>query len=216
MRGKGKDEEQMAIKRKAFVEKAYELFSSKGIEGVSLQDIATASGYGIATLYRYFSNKPTLVVEVATWRWQQYFVENQKRRPNADFSGMTAVQVFEFYLDSILELYRNHKDLLKFNQLFNIYIQSVNIDSQTISPYRNTIKGLGDKFNIIYEMGERDHTIRIDESKEEMFSLTLHLMLAAVTRYAVGLAYTPEESFDDMKELTALKEMLIDRYIIKE
>ena len=69
------------------------------------------------------------------------------------------------------------RDLLRFNQFFNVYIQSENI-----------------------------------EPEEEMFSTTLHLMLAAVTRYAVGLVYIPEGGFDAEKELEKQKEALLIRY----
>lgn len=47
-------EKEKAGRRAALFEKAYELFSSRNIESVTLQDIADAAGYGIATLYRYF------------------------------------------------------------------------------------------------------------------------------------------------------------------
>ena len=43
-----------------------------------------------------------------------------------------------------------------------------------------------------------------------MFSVTLHLMLAAVTRYAVGLAYNEET--DAEAELALLKEMLMSKF----
>ena len=49
-----------------------------------------------------------------------------------------------------------------------------------------------------------------------MFSTTLHLMLAAVTRYAMGLVYIPEKGFDPVKELTMLKEMLLAKYCLRE
>ena len=65
---------------------------------------------------------------------------------------------------------------------------------------------------MVYERAEQDHTIRTDESEEEMFSTTLHLMLAAVTRYAVGLVYIPESGFDAEKELEKLKEAMLLRY----
>ena len=45
-----------------------------------------------------------------------------------------------------------------------------------------------------------------------MFSTTLHLMLAAATRYAIGLVYIPESGFDAEKELEKLKEALLMRY----
>ena len=211
MRDKEKDAAQMAIKRKDFLEKSYELFTKKNIESVSMIEIAKACGYGTMTLYRYFNTKPQLVVAVATWIWGQTIRENHGRRPSDNFEGMTAAQIFEFYLDSFIELYRNHRDLLRFNQFFNIYIQSEHIDPEVMKPYRDIIEGLKSEFHVIYARAEQDHTIRTDESEEEMFSTTLHLMLAAVTRYAIGLVYIPDSGFDAEKELEKLKEALLMR-----
>jgi len=212
MRDREKDAAQMAIKRRHFLEKAYELFTRKNIESVSMIEVAKACGYGTMTLYRYFSTKPKLVVTVAAWIWGQAIRENQERRPNADFAGMTALGIFEFYLDSFIELYRHKRDLLRFNQFFNIYIQSERIDPEVMKPYRDIIEGLKPEFHVIYERAQQDHTVRTDESEEEMFSTTLHLMLAAATRYAIGLVYIPEEGFDAEKELEKLKEALLMRY----
>lgn len=212
MRDKEKDAAQMAIKRRHFLEKAYELFTRKNIESVSMIEVAKACGYGTMTLYRYFSTKPKLVVAVAVWIWEQTIRENQAHRPNADFAGMTALGILEFYLDSFIELYRHKRDLLRFNQFFNIYIQSERIDPEVMKPYRDMIEGLKPEFHVIYERAQQDHTVRTDESEEEMFSTTLHLMLAAITRYAIGLVYIPEEGFDAEKELEKLKEALLMRY----
>lgn len=212
MRNKEKDAEQMAIKRKHFLEKAYELFTTKNIESVSMTEIAKACGYGTMTLYRYFNTKPELVVSVATWIWGQAIIDNQARRPSRFFSTMTAAEIFDFYLEFFIELYRNQRDLLRFNQFFNIYIQAEHIGEEVIQPYRDIIEGLKPQFHVIYEKAEKDHTIRTDEPEEEMFSTTLHLMLAAVTRYAIGLVYIPENGFDAEKELEKLKEALMLRY----
>lgn len=128
MRDKEKDAAQMAIKRRHFLEKAYELFARKNIESVSMIEVAKACGYGTMTLYRYFSTKPKLVVAVAAWIWGETVRENHERRPNADFAGMTALDLFEFYLESFIELYRNKRDLLRFNQfLTSTYRQSISI-----------------------------------------------------------------------------------------
>ena len=212
MRNKEKDAAQMAIKRRHFLEKAYELFTKKNIESVTMVEVARECGYGTMTLYRYFSTKPELVVAVAAWIWEQTIRENQERRPNADFEGMTALQIFEFYLEAFIELYRNKRDLLRFNQFFNIYIQSEGIDVEVMKPYLDIIEGLKTEFHVMYKRAERDHTIRTDEPEEEMFSTTIHLMLAAVTRYAVGLVYIPESGFDAERELEKMKMALIHEY----
>ncbi len=216
MRDKAADAAQMAIKRNDFLEKGFELFSQQTIEAVTLKDVAEACGYGMATIYRYFKVKPVFVVEVATRKWEQFREENQKRRPSVDFEGMTAAQIFEFYLDSFLLLYKDHKDLLRFNQLFNIYEQSENIDQATMEPYQRMVHSLKEQFGAMYQKALNDRTMRTDVPEEEMFSATLHLMLAAVTRYAVGLVYIPDNGFDPVRELTLLKEMLLARYCTKE
>ncbi len=211
MRGTGKDAESIAARRIRFTEAAYELFSSKDIHSVSLQDIADATPYGIATLYRYFANKQTIVVEAAAWKWRQFLEENRKRRPHADFSGMTAAESFGFYLDSFLELYRNHQDLLRFNQFFNIYVQVEKVDAETVKPYQAVIGEMEATFHEMYVKGLADHTLRTDIPEKEMFSTTLHLMLAAVTRYAVGLLY--QAGTDSEKELELLKELLMMKFL---
>lgn len=213
MRGVGQEAIKIAAKRKEFAETAYELFSAKNIESVSLQDIADATGYGIATLYRYFVNKPTLVVEAAAWKWEQIEKEVWERRNRIEEDHkMTAAEELDYYLNSFLELYQNHKGLLRFNQLFNIYIQNEDIKADAMKPFQETVSLLKDQFHVIYDKAGKDHTVRTDVTEEEMFSTTLHLMLAALTRYAVGLAYKPETGFDPMKELETQKRMLLREY----
>lgn len=212
MRNKEKDAAQMAIKRRNFLEKAYELFTKKNIESVTMIEVARECGYGTMTLYRYFSTKPQLVVAVGAWIWEQAIRENWEYRPDRDFEGMTGAEIFEYYLESFIGLYRNHRDLLRFNQFFNIYIQSERIDPEVMKPYRDIIEGLKSEFHVIYERAKQDHTIRTDEPEAETFTTTLHLMLAAVTRYAIGLVYIPKNGFDAERELEKLKEALLMRY----
>ncbi len=204
--------EEMKIRRNTFLEKGFELFSEKSIESVTLQDVAKASGAGVATLYRYFSSKPGFLVEMAAWKWDGFFEQNRRRRPLEGFEGKTAADMFEFYLDSFLEVYRNHRPLLRFNQMFNVYLRSEEIDSSHVIMYRGLMKPIADFFHVLYQKALADKTLRTDIPEEEMLSITLHLMLAVVTRYAVGLVYEPEGVFDAEKELEIQKEMLLQRY----
>ena len=65
MRNLERDAQMYEIRRQALMEEGFKLFSAKGIEGVTLQEAATASGYGIATLFRCFSSKAAFAVEIA-------------------------------------------------------------------------------------------------------------------------------------------------------
>lgn len=202
----------MTERREKILSTAYRLFSRKKIDAVSMSEIAKESGCGRKTLNRYFDNKPVLVIHVATWAWINFRNDYMKLRPGTDLEGMTAYSVFEFYLNSFLELYRNHRKLLRFNQFFNVYIQSEKVDKDSLKPYQEMIRGIRKQFHNIYLKAVKDHTIRTDIPEEEVFSTTIHLMLSAVTRYAVGLVYIPENGFDAEKELETLKRVILKEY----
>ncbi len=211
-----KGEKNTQARRDELLEKGYELFSTKGIEAVGLRDVTKAVGCGSTSAYRYYGSKPEFVVAVATWKWEQFQEENRKQRPRADFEGMTAAEIFEFYLDSFMFLYLNNKDLLRFNQFFNVYVLSEHIDAQTLKPYQEMIGRLKERFHVMYLKAQQDKTLRTDEPEDRMFSRSLHLMLAAVTRYAVGLVYVPSDGFDVMEELRYLKELILEDYKTKQ
>ena len=213
MRGMAQDVLNMEMKRKEFMETGFKLFSEKSIESVTLPQIAEATGYGTATLYRYYDKKPGFVVAVAAWKWDEFANEIWSGWERKGFDNKKSAAVhFELYLDFFLELYRNHSDFLRFNQYFNVYVRSEKIDMETLTPYQEMIERMKDHFhNTVYLKAEKDHTIRTDEPEGKMFSKTIHIMLAAVTRYAVGLVYT-ESGFDAMEELTFLKNVILKEY----
>ena len=214
MRNTEKDAAEQAKRRLSFLEHGFALFSGKSIESISLQDVANASGYGIATLYRYFNTKADFVLAIAEWKGGAFFAENRKRRPSDGFAGKTAADMFEFCLDSFLELYRKNKALLRFNQLFNVYLRSGEVPPETVKLYGGLMQPMTDFFHLMYEKGKADGTLRTDVPEAVMLSTTVHLMLAAVTRYAVGLVYQPKEGFDDERELETLKRMLYREYTV--
>ncbi len=200
------------LKKRIFMEKGFELFTQKSIDAVNMNDVAEASGHGIATLYRYFTNKHGLAVAISQWKWGEFFENNRKRRPSENFEGMTAADMFDFYLDSFIETYRNYRDLLRFNQLFNIYLRSEDAPPEQVIAYANLLQPVTAFFHLLYMKGQKDHSIRADIPEEEILSTTVHLMLAVVTRYAVGLVYEPKEGFDAEKELETLKGLLFAKY----
>lgn len=207
-----KDPAFKAERREKILSTAFRIFSERKIDEVSMEEIARESGCGRRTLNRYFDNKHVLVVAVSAWGFERFRVENISRRPSIDFGGMAAAGIYEFLLDSFLELYRSRKDLLRFNQFFNVYIRSEKIDKDTLKPYQGIMLGIREQFHKVYLLGGKDGTLRTDIPEEEMFSTTLHLMLAAVTRYAIGLVYIPGKDFDAMSELVRLKDMLMREF----
>ena len=183
------------------------IFSEMSIDKVSMANVANKAGIGIATLYRYYRTKPELVVAVGTHVWSNFI---RDYTPIRNDDKMTAVEELEFFLDSFLELYKNHKKLLCFNQFFNIYIRNEAVPKKALNSYNEMVDKLAIRFHRIYVKGENDKTLRTEMSEKAMFLSIVHLMLAAVTRYAIGLVY--EKDSESYNELILLKNMIMREF----
>ena len=212
MRNLEKDAAEMAERRDAILEAGFRLFSEKNIEPVSMNEVAKTAGVGIATLYRYYNTKSDLVIAVGTRVWDTYTREQYQKFAETETEETTAAEEFEFYLESFLDLYRNHRDILRFNQFFNIYLQSEKKSRMQTAPYMEIVGVLEDRFNQMYQKALCDGTLRTDIPEKKIFYTTIHLMLAAVTRYAVGLVYTEET--DPEEELQLLKDLLLTKFSV--
>lgn len=172
-----------------------------------MNDVAKAADIGIATLYRYFGTKPDFVVAISTWCWEKVVGEFDLR---LDSDNATAFEELEFLLDCFIELYKNHRKLLCFNQFFNVYVKNEDISPDMMKHYTALIETLASRFHLTYLKAGKDHTLRTDISERVMFSSSLHLMLAAVTRYAVGLVY--DSGTDFLTELVLQKNMILREF----
>ena len=214
MRNLEKDEIEMIARRQSMLREGFRLFAEKGIEPVAMQEIADACGVGIATLYRYHNTKSALVVDIATRKWEEYGEHVKKERVNRNVSAMNAAENFAFYLDFYIDLYKNHKDLLRFNQNFNNYVIHERIPVEQLAPYLRAVGGFAEMFREIYAKGKTDGTIKTDLPEEKMFAATSHIMLAVAVRYAQGLLYASENEKDRTEEYELLKRMILREYVI--
>lgn len=202
------NELQKEVTRLRILETAFREFSEKTIEKVAMTDVARAAGIGVATVYRYFPAKTALVLAVSTKAWEQYLREAFAA---ADARVTTAAEGFALFLDSFLDLFRSHRDLLRFNQFFNVYVENeTDVSSEAMRPYFKVVDALAARFENLRSKALKDHTLRTDVSPREMMLASTHLMLAAATRYAVGLVYGGGQ--DPEKELVLLKNMLLREY----
>lgn len=215
MRDKAKDAAEKAIRGKRAMESAFRLFSEKGIDLVTMPDISADSGVGRSSLYRYFSSKLDLVIAVGAWKWNEYIGARDATLTPEKLGRMTASEYLRWYMDGFIDLYRNHGDILRFNYYFNSFLRNEKATPEQVQPYMDVIEGLKISFHGLYEKGVKDGTLRTDITEEAMLSSSFHIMLAAVTRYAVGLVYAPEGGTDQEAELIMLENALLREYSIE-
>ena len=214
MRNAEKDELEMAQRRKRMLETGFRVFAEKGIDAVSMQDIATACDLGIATLYRYFNTKLAFVIAIGAKKWEEYFAEVEEEFVRRGGDMMNAAEELEFYLGSYILLYREHRDILRFNQNFNGYIMQEGASPAQMADYLRAVEPFSEKFHRLYEKGLRDGSIRTDDPEQTMFNVTMHIMLAVCGRFAQGVVVHGDDPEDLTRELMILKRMILNRYVI--
>ena len=212
MRNLEKDEIEMAARREAMLREGFRLFAEKGIEAVTMQEVAKACDLGIATLYRYFNTKLVFVIAVGAKMWTEFYDEIETEYTRRGGKMMNAAEELDFYLSTFILLYREHRDLLRFNQNFNGYIMHEQATEEQLRDYLLSIEPFTRKFHVLYEKGLRDGSIRTDEPEQTMFNTTMHIMLAVCGRYAQGVVVRGSDPDDLTKELMILKRMILNTY----
>ena len=208
-----KDGIEMAERRELMLNTGFRIFAEKGIEAVPMQEVAASCGLGVATLYRYFSTKPAFVIAIGARKWREYFREVEAEYARRGGAMMNAAEELDFYLSAYIMLYREHSDILRFNQDFNGYIVHEKATPDQLQGYMQAVEPFTKMFHNLYEKGVRDGTIRTDQPEQTMFNATLHIMLAVCGRFAQGVVYHGESREDLTEELMILKRMILSAYV---
>lgn len=203
-------------RRKAIINAAFQIFVEKKIEPVSMGEIAEAAGVGRATLFRYYPNKLELVIAVCAAKWKEYLDALDANRPLESIGDIPAIDRFIFTLDSYIDMYQHHKDLLQYNDNFNHYVTHEGVKDKQLEEFHASLYSVDTRLEWMYEKAKEDHTFRTDIPKEEFFRVTVHTMMTACTYCASGFIWGSEDNKDYTPELLRIKEMILNYAKISE
>ncbi|MBR4984972.1 MAG: TetR/AcrR family transcriptional regulator [Proteobacteria bacterium] len=213
MSKKTQDASLMAERREKLLETGFQMFAEHSIEAVKLQDIANKCGIGIATLYRYFGTKPDLVIEIATRLWHKYYSLEEQMFQACNGNDMTAAEELEYFLDCFIDLYKNHKDILRFNRNFDTYVKHEGCTEEQMRPYNEAVSIFANKFHLLFLKAQKDKTLDVSMSEKKFFINLLYIMLSVTGKYAEGLIYPYNYEQDMTEELYMLKHMILNTYV---
>ncbi|WP_438315519.1 TetR/AcrR family transcriptional regulator [Sporosarcina sp. FA9] len=140
-------------------ESAEKVFSIKGFEKTTMQEIADEEGIGIATLFRYFPKKDMLIVAVAVNILGRYFHAFQTIA-QLNVSSLEKIErLFDYFTSQL------NPENLGYTQLIEAFesyaaLQFVPLDD--MAKYNDAHREISDVFSIIIEEGKRDGSIRGD------------------------------------------------------
>ncbi len=199
-----RDARAMAARKQKILQHSFKVFSTRGIDGVSMNDVARACRIGCATLYRHYTTKPALAVAVAAWAWENKILAQIRRE---ELSGESAAELLASFLDLILDLYRKQPEALRFDLYFRVYARNEHLPEDQTRACSGAVGELEKRFSEIYAAAGRDGSLKTEIGEAEMFSLILNTLLFSCSRVSASLSYA--EGNDNEKELSLLRDMLL-------
>lgn len=186
---------------------AKELFSKNKIESVKMTDIAKKSGIGVASLYRYFSTKEALAVEVGKLWWRQIKEFLKPRFESEEFLEKNGIGRIEAILDAYSELFGKKRDFLLFLDDFDAFCLKEKVEKEKLDGYQAETADFYRPYAEALALGRRDGSVR-DGIDERLTYLTVnHAMLALLRKAAAGKILSQDENYED--EIKLIKEIIL-------
>ncbi|WP_461206632.1 TetR/AcrR family transcriptional regulator [Clostridium sp. DL1XJH146] len=209
------EREEMKEKRKMEVVKAATIvFMEKGIENAKMVDIADRAQVGVASVYRYFSTKTDLAIEVATNIWKneinRKYLEEFKSIDNKEINGKEKIKQL---LIIFIDIYENYPNYLRFIEYFDNYIVKENISKEKLKEYEKNVINLKPIFLSYLDEGKKDLSIRVDIDKDILFVTIVNSMMALSQKFIVrGNILNFDKEIKGKKQLELFIDMII-RYL---
>lgn len=90
-----------------------ELFFQKGINDLTISEVAKAAGVGKGTIYEYFSNKEEIVFEIVNILLQEHNISKKFRIDSKDSTKEKIIEFFgTFYREEDIELRQLYKEFV--------------------------------------------------------------------------------------------------------
>lgn len=191
------------------LEAAFELYKTNKIENVTMEEVADKANIGVATVYRHFHTKLELAVRTSGYKWKQHFEKVFEGRTADALKDIDAIDRLEFSLNLYIDLYKNNKELISFNDDLNHYMHD-NKNEEKLGEYQNVFIGITERFHDMYERAKIDGTMRTDITEKELSRVLFHTMMGACIHYIRGFSWGSKEDEDYSNELIRLKNILMD------
>lgn len=162
-------EEAIRERRETMIYTAFRLFCDRGIENVSMQEIAKKAQVGENTLYRYFGNKEQLVLEAFIKLWDT-IMQNVERVVEGipNYAALTGYGQIRVWIEGFRHLYQNDKDFVLFSYEAKLYLlrRNIKLDRFQQDTLMHSFRG---PCLAALEKGKADGSIPVKESSEDLF-----------------------------------------------
>jgi len=164
-----KREQQKQQRRQNIIDIAKDLFLEQGVQTIQMQDVATAAGIGIATLFRYFPKKEYLMIAATNAITEEMATSvGQIVEQNC-----TAYEKIEQILDYYIGITKDPQHrLAKYFESFDLYEKIAEESPEQYTEYLCARNKLANILLTLVEQGKQDASLRSDVDLD-LFIMTM-------------------------------------------
>jgi len=160
------------------IENIKNLILEKGINTLTITDIAKEIGIGEATIYRYFNTKVNLAIEIGIKLWEEIY-QTLKNQPKQASGYENIAQFFNYFNFG----FSNNRSVFKFLQQFDNLMLTEKVDKVLLSRYDDVLQQIKVIYDEYFKMGLDDNTIKVLD-KDAFYYTTTHMLLGICYRAA--------------------------------
>ena len=175
---------------------AKDLFLEKGINSVTIKDVALKAEMGEVTIYRYFSKKENLVVQAAIALEQEVF----SKYFSVDHNLSGYVQIERFY-NSFLDVFNNMRNYFRFVHDFDSLVVANHLK---VEEYEKNIYNYYQVFMEAYNKGLEDGSVKKLVDPNLFYMATSHSILSLCVKMASDDVLVQDHNNDKTKEICVL------------
>ena len=176
----------------SIVECTFGLFAEKGIESISMNEIAFRSEIGVASLYRYFSTKEDLAIECAIYAWNMEAGNFNKYFASSEYENLTGYEQLECLLEVFPEALVSQSSFFRFIYYFDAFIKKEKVSPQRLSSYEKAIGAVKDIVVLAIDKGIKDGSITFgssflaEASVDEIYFTMMHSLFSMAQKLSLS------------------------------
>ena len=193
-------------RRLEIVKAAAIIYSDKGIDSTTIQEVADIAQLGVASVYRYFPGKIDLAVETALFNWKKAInpiMNNMALEENAWDS-------LNIYMNGFLFLFRNNPDFFRFIEFFDNYISRQKKKPDSFREYEQLLQDQDNDIIEILLKGQKKLSIRSDIDIIHQYSVSTKAIMAFAQKLLLRGNIIQADNTDHYNDLKTLITILLD------
>lgn len=167
---KQEQEKLKAARIEHIIECTFDLFSEDGIESITMNDIAEQAEIGVATLYRYFSTKEDLAIDVAVYAWRMEEETFRKVFSSETYDSLNGFEQLKVLLGIFPTALTTQSKFFRFIYYFDSFVKRESVSVERLNNYEKAISSLKDIVMKAIEKGENDGSINTKSSSNPLIS----------------------------------------------